>query len=144
VRLAALVLSALLLGGCGERHRAGVGANPDSPVVGTPVPAPTGSSGPLRVSPRSGLVDVRPVPWIRADAVGPRTVEVEFYGGVEECEGLDHVEVRERPDTVRITVFVGRVPEAEVCIELAVLKAATARLEEPLGDRRIVDGARGS
>jgi hypothetical protein len=87
---------------------------------------------------------VRPVPWVRADAVDRRTVEVEFYGGVEECEGLDRVEVRERPRTVRITVFVGRVPEAEVCIELAVLKATTVRLEEPIGDRRIVDGARGS
>jgi hypothetical protein len=144
VRLAALVLSALLLGGCGERQGTGVGANPDSPVVGTPIPGPTGSPGPLWVTPRSGLVDVRQVRWVRADEVGRRTVEVEFYGGVEACEGLDRVEVRERPNTVRITVFVGRVPEAEVCIELAVLKAATARLEEPLGDRRIVDGARGS
>jgi hypothetical protein len=143
MKAAALLVTTALLTACGEAPRAGAGGDPDSPVAATPVPAPTGSPGPLPVSPRPGLIDVRPVPWVRADAVAPRLVEVEFYGGVEACEGLDHVEVREGSKAVRVTVFVGRVPQAEVCIEIAVLKAATVRLDDPLGDRRIVDGAPG-
>ena len=116
-------------------------AGPDDPVVSmppdTPVPAPTI----LEVEPREGLVDVRPHVWDRAEPVAPKRVRVEFYGGPEECEGLDRVEVREDPEAVSITLFTGRLPEAEVCIQIALLKATTIKLSSPLGDRDLVDGA---
>jgi hypothetical protein len=116
------------------------GPGPDSPVTstpGTPMPGPTA----LRVSPRPGLVDVRPHVWDRAEQVGPARLRLEFYGGVEECEGLDRVEVEESRDAVTVTLFVGRVPTAEVCIEIAVLKSVTVSVDGPIGGREIVDGA---
>jgi hypothetical protein len=73
--------------------------------------------------------------------VDPRTVRLEFYGGVEECEGVDRVEVDEAPHTVTVTVFTGRVPTAEVCIEIAVLKRIDVKLSTPLAGREVVDGA---
>ena len=95
----------------------------------------------MEVEPRQGLVDVVPHIWDRAKATDPMHVRVEFYGGVEECEGLDRVEVDETAETVTITLYTGRVPSAEVCIEIAVLKAITVDLDAPLGDREIIDGA---
>jgi hypothetical protein len=68
-------------------------------------------------------------------------VRVEFYGGVEDCEGLDHAEVEETEETVSITLFTGRLPRAEVCIQIAVLKATTVKLPSPLRGRELVDGA---
>lgn len=135
-----LLLAALVLTGC-----AGVaepGAGPDDPVVSTPV-SPTPVPGPsfLEVQPLDGLVDITPHIWDRAEPTGPRTIRVEFYGGVEECEGLARVDVRETDETVTITLFTGRVPEAEVCIEIAQLKATSVALDAPLGEREIVDGA---
>jgi hypothetical protein len=132
------LVAVVLLGACAER--AGPGAGPDDPVTGTPV-APGPSVGTLQVEPRDGLVDVRPHAWDRAEPTGPRTVRVEFYGGVEECEGLARVDVDEAPDRVTITLFTGRVPTAEVCIEIAVLKAVMVTLDAPLGERALVDGA---
>jgi hypothetical protein len=95
----------------------------------------------MEVEPQKGLVDVVPHIWDRAEPVDPHTIRVEFYGGVEECDGLDRVEVEETADNVTITLYTGRVPTAEVCIEIAVLKAVTIKLDAPLGDREIVDGA---
>jgi hypothetical protein len=141
MRIVSLVLAAGLLAGCAERTGTGADPGPDSPVTSTPSPAPTGTGGALEVTPRPGLVDVRPKAWERAEAVAPRRVRVEFYGGVEECEGLDHVDVEETTETVTITLFVGRVPQAEVCIEIAVLKSVTVEVEESLRGRELVDGS---
>ena len=44
-------------------------------------------------------------------------------------------------DAVYVTLFVGRVPTAEVCIEIAVLKSVTVRVDAPINGREIVDGA---
>lgn len=139
---AAAVLLLLALTSCARATPVTPG-DPDSPVTstpgtpGTPVPGPTA----LRVSPRPGLVDVRPQPWDRAEQMGPRRLRIEFYGGVEECEGLDRVEVEESQEAVTVTLFVGRVPTAEVCIEIAVLKSVTVRVDAPINGREIVDGA---
>jgi hypothetical protein len=92
------------------------------------------------LEPEPGLVDVRAQTWDSSEVLAPRRVQVTFYGGVEECYGLDRVEVRERVDRVAITVFVGRKPQAEVCIDLAELQAVRVTLDEPVGDREIVDG----
>ena len=141
--VAALLAASVLLTSCaglGNRGRAAPG--PDSPISSTPDPGdvPTKPT-PALVRPRPGLVDIRPQPWDKAKVLGPRTVEVRFYGGVEECYGLARVDVDERKRSVVITLHTGRVPTAEVCIEIAVLNAVRVKLTEQLAGRRLVDGA---
>lgn len=137
-----ILVALLLLGACAERAEPGARPGPDQPVSNPPVtvvpnPGPTT----LEVEPRDGLVDVVPHIFDKAEPLDPTTIRVEFYGGVEECEGLDRVEVEETDDTVTITLYTGRVPEAEVCIEIALLKATTVELDSPLAGRELVDGA---
>src|SRR5688500_11528341 len=98
----AILVAALLMTGCaGLGDEAGPGAGPDDPGVSTPPPQ-TPEPGPsyMEVEPRQGLGDVVPHIWDRAKATDPTHVRVEFYGGVEECEGLDRVEVDETAETV--------------------------------------------
>ena len=139
-----LLVTLFLLGGCAERAEPGAGPAPDpeqpvssGPVTTVPNPGPTM----LEVEPREALVDVMPRIFDKAEPLDPKTIRVEFYGGVEECEGLDHIDVEETKRKVTITLHTGRVPEAEVCIEIALLKATTVELESPLAGREIVDGA---
>jgi hypothetical protein len=137
-----LAASALLTACAGLREGGAAGPGPDTPISSTPDPGITPPKpGPLLVEPRDGLVDVHPQPWDKARILDPRTVEVRFYGGIEECYGVARVDVDYRKESVVITVFGGRVPTAEVCIEIAVLKAVRVDLTEPLAGRRLVDGA---
>jgi hypothetical protein len=120
-------------------------APPDAPVTSSPVPdTPIPSPTPRIVEPRDGLVDVRPQVWDEAEPLEGRTVLLSFYGGVEECYGVDRVEVDYRAQTVVLTLYTGRVPGADVCIEIAEYQAVEVHLDEPLGDRRVVDGAPGA
>ena len=73
--------------------------------------------------------------------IDDRTVALTYYGGVEECYGLARVEIGYTPEAVTITLFEGRVPSADVCIEIAVLKEAMVALDEDLAGRDLVDGA---
>jgi hypothetical protein len=139
--LISLSMAAMVLAGCGSRSAGPAVPGPNSPVTSSPVsPGPVPSPTPRVLEPEPGLVDVRAQPWDSSEVLAPRSVQVMFYGGVEACYGLDRVEVRERPDRVAITVFVGRKPQAEVCIDLAELQAVRVTLDEPVEDREIVDG----
>jgi hypothetical protein len=144
-RIAALAL--VLLVGCGgvgrgDGARPG-GAPPDAPVTSTPMEptTPIPSPRPKIVQPRAGLLDVRPQPW---DAVTPeneRTLLVAFYSGVHECYGVDRVDVDYAAQDLTVTLFIGRVGGNRVCIEIAQYQAVRVRLDEPLDDRKIIDGA---
>jgi hypothetical protein len=135
-----LVIVTLILGACAESS---TGSNPpDTPVTSSPsqgasIPTPT----PQRVRPRTGLMDAHPVSWDKVEVVDQSTLDLQFYGGVEECYGVDHVDVKFSNDAVTVTIFEGRVPGAGVCIEMAVLKAVRVNLDEPLNGRKILDGA---
>lgn len=140
------VAIALLLGACAGRdgNRPASGQpDPDSnvsttvPSPSSPAPEPT----PLVVTPRPGLVDVRPNPFDKVVVLDERTVEVWFFGGVEECYGVDRVDAKYEGAEITVTVYQGRVRTAEVCIEIAVLTAVRVNLDEPLAGRKIVDGA---
>jgi hypothetical protein len=137
------LLSGVLLLSCaapGEDTRSSSPAK--SPVSSTPSP---GSSiaprSPVLVTPRAGLVDARPQVLERIEPIGERSLLLRYTGGVESCFGLDHVDVAYGRKRIIVTLFEGRVPTAEVCIEVAVLKATRVRLTQPIGGRNVVDGA---
>ena len=119
--------------------------DPDAPVGSGPIgsPPPSGD-GPIVVTPRPGMADVFARPFDTATVSDDgRSVTIDFVSGVEPCSVLDHVGVRARPDAVSITVFEGHDPDAGdvACIEIGVLKRTVVQLDEPVGDRTIVDGA---
>ena len=92
----------------------------DEVLPGEPNPPWDDGALPAEVIP--GLENVRPVTWDHV-LVGPdgRTLSVYFWNGPPECTGLADVEVEERTDEISILLWVGDVPGAEVCVELAQL-----------------------
>lgn len=65
-----------------------------------------------------------------------------YYSGVDGCVGVDHIDVAETKNKVTVTIYEGRAPDAETCIEIAVTVKSIVKLDRPLGDRKVVDGAR--
>lgn len=63
-----------------------------------------------------------------------------FWSGVEECYGVDHIDIDYRDKLVEITLYEGREPTAETCIELAVRKIVRVELDERVGNRTVIDG----
>ena len=117
---------------------------PDAPA-GTDCSVPDERIRGRPTRPRPGMVDVHPVPWQTSRASG-RRLTVSWWSGVEPCAVLDHVEVVEKPRRVVVTLYEGRDPaagEGTVCIEIAEARSTTVRLDQPLGDRKVVDGAMG-
>jgi hypothetical protein len=119
----------------------------DDTVVGSPgddgkIMDPDDGAEP--VEPRPGMAGVRPHIFDHA-VVGDdgRTVTVFFWSGVEPCYVLDHVDVEYGATAVTITLYEGHDPDAGdvACIEIALLNKVVVELDEPVGDRGIVDGA---
>lgn len=138
-KLSLLLLMAVLVAAYGSPAN-GAGGSPDEPVS---APAQTDGGGrerPELREPEEGLVDVYARIFDRYKAEG-RKVTLFYYSGPDECYGLDHIKIRERPRKVVLTIFEGRHPEAEVCTEIAVEVRSIAMLERPLGNRKVVDGA---
>jgi hypothetical protein len=131
----------------GSTGAAGDRGSPDEPVSSTPSPGGSGrGQRPRRlVVPKPGMDDVRPIRWQSVRSVDARTLMVRFTSGVEPCYVLDHVDVEYGRKHVAITLFEGHDPQVEnvACIELAELKRVRVELAEPLGGRRVVDGATG-
>lgn len=105
-----------------------------------------GDGGPRVVNPTPGLDGVVPTALDSAVALPSDKVEVRFYGGVEGCHGVDHIEVEEAAESVTVTVFTGTPPEAaaRACIEIAEFQAVIVALASPLAGRAIVDGSTGA
>lgn len=121
-------------------------SGPDTAVSPAPIrrDEPPIDGGPTIVQPRPGMADVyaRQFDSARANDDGT-AVTIDFVSGVEPCNVLDHVDVHYGTDAVTITLFEGHDPNAGdvACIEIGVFKQVVVQLDEPLGDRTIVDGA---
>ncbi len=146
-----LVLAVLtvLVAGCGgmtSRSSANDREQPTACAATDPCASPSiQPSGAENVTPRPGMADVHPVPFESATPVGDGTaVRVVWWSGIEPCYVLDHVDVVATAATVTITLYEGHDPAAQdvACIELAVQKSTLVKLEEPLGNRELIDGAR--
>lgn len=83
------------------------------------------------------------MPFKLASAEG-RTLRLTVEAGGAPCDGVRKVAVRETPSTVTVTVTTGAEPHAK-CGPGVVAMIGTipveAKLKEPLGSRRLVDGA---
>lgn len=152
--LALLVLLVVPLAACGDDGDVSTSDDPDQTASSPVDPDPGGDDselpdpGPGVVVAEPGLLN--PVPSaIESAAVvddGDGTkLEVRFYNGIEECYGLDRVEVEETPEQVTIGLFTGgRPPGDQVCIDIAELVATVVTLDAPLGDREVVDASTGA
>jgi hypothetical protein len=100
---------------------------------------------PQIVVPRPGMTGVRPIAFDTATVRGDdRTVDVQFWSGIEPCAVLDHVDIAYGTDTVTITLYEGSDPGAGMvaCSDIAMLKQVTVPLDQGVAGRRIVDGAK--
>lgn len=142
------LLAALLGAACSPSSEPGPPAgartpDPHAPVVSTPEGSRTSKDGAIRVASRINLEDPKPVPWDRYELLdGGIALDLYYWSGVEECYGFDHPEVIYGRKRIVVTLYEGRVPEADACIELAVRKVVEVALGEPVGDRKVVDGAK--
>jgi hypothetical protein len=126
------------------------GTGPDAIVSYSPCP---GDDDPVVTDPYEGARKVEPTPGMAG--VNPTTFDkvvvgddgtiltIFFWSGVEPCYVLDHVDVDEGHDDITVTLFQGHDASAGdvACIEIALLKKVVVQLDEPIGVRRIVDGA---
>jgi hypothetical protein len=96
------------------------------------------------VEPTPGMTGVRPRPFVKSIVNDEGAVTILFWGGVEPCDVLDHVDVAYGTDAVTVTLYSGHDPSAEdvACIDIAELKSVTITLDEPLDGRTIADGTR--
>jgi hypothetical protein len=107
--------------------------------------APPPSLAPNRVTPEPAVA-LRPLPWQRAEAVEGEAellVHATLDGGPP-CAVLGRVDVREEPDAVELTLWVGRRPDAD-CRgprpALAFPIVVAVALGAPLAGRALRDGA---
>ncbi|WP_283139801.1 hypothetical protein [Rhizohabitans arisaemae] len=132
-----------LAAACGGSDAATSSSEPDRP---TSAPAPTSAVAPPAASPvepRGGTTTPQPVRWTSAVPVGDgRTLRVTWTSGVEPCYTLDRVNVVEDDRTVEVTVWEGQDSRVQnvACIDIAVAKTTTIRLDAPLGNRTVIDG----
>lgn len=150
MKLISLVATLAFFVACGSSEGIDPGANggpdPDTPVTSgpgddpsQPAPDPT----PSYTEPQPGQLDVRPIAWESYNIGSDDRLYVSYWSGVEPCYVLDRVEVEYLPKKVFITLFEGHSPADEdtACIEIAMLKTTIVELDEPLGDRKVLDGA---
>ncbi len=129
---------------CGEQPASDSG--PDGTVAFVPCPGDDRPNPPVPtpVTPTPGMDDVRARVWDASSVSDDgTTVTLTYYTGVPPCTALDHVDVQYGTDTVTITLYEGSDPSAQgiACIDIAMLASTTVHLDQPLGDRTIVDGA---
>ncbi|MFC6578069.1 hypothetical protein [Planomonospora parontospora] len=124
---------------------AATGTAPSQPVAGTVAPKVEPTHGPRPVKPTGDADDPRRVPWLKARPYkNGRTLRVVWWSGVEPCNVLDRVTVKETSKRVTVTLWEGPSSKAQnvACIEIAIQKSTTVKLRKPLGKRKVVDGAR--
>lgn len=155
-------LAALLLTGCGgagEDTDDDAPEEPDSDIAQTELDEPTddgqasGDDGDAddgettlpepearQVEEAPELVGEVQATWEDYEEISETELEVMFYSGNLSCYGVRSV-VEEDAEEVRIATVSGRLPEAEdqPCTQEAVYVSVVVELEEPLGDRDVVE-----
>lgn len=116
------------------------GGEPGSP--GSEVPGTSGTGSPAPGGPADGG---QPMSRFVAAVPSPdgTSLTATFWGGVADCFRY-RVTARETEQTVELTLHEKRRGGAAVCIELAQEWTRTISLDQPLGDRTVVDASNGA
>jgi hypothetical protein len=149
MRTAILATGSLLLAlGCGNAPS----VTTTSPNLGRPVATSvspssttTPASTPSPTKPKGHTINPHKVRWEKATpSRDGRKLKIVWWSGVEPCNVLDRVKVRETSKSVTVTLYEGHARGARdvACIEIAIQKVTTVKLKAPLGKRKIIDGAR--
>lgn len=105
-------------------------------------------AGAKRVAPRPEVANVQATSISAARSGSGRNVEILFTTGEEPCGILQRIETTEAEDSIYVSVFLGTDPAAfsngnVTCPDIGVPATAKVELRQPLGNRRVVDGATG-
>ncbi|MFD9305824.1 hypothetical protein ACFWCB_24755 [Streptomyces sp. NPDC060048] len=112
---------------------AGKGGGPGRTVAQPAAPA---EEPPATVAPPAKGLTVPGFSYSEAD----RTLTVNFWGGVCSTYAL---EVREQPESVMTRITDTPNKPGQACIMVAQEMTVTARLQQPLGDRKVIDATTG-
>ncbi|GII53656.1 hypothetical protein Pth03_20450 [Planotetraspora thailandica] len=144
-----LVALLLMVVACGETTPgpSGSSAQPSRPVSGHPSSGGSAEPGatPSQATPVGNTIDPHKTKWLSAEPTdGGKALLLTWWSGVEPCTALDRVDVSESADQVTVTIWEGkdrRHPDA-VCIAIAIKKQTKVNLSTPLGNRKVIDGAK--
>jgi hypothetical protein len=132
------------------------GAAPSAPVTMPPdapvTSPPDGGGGPglpqaSFVVPQPGQINVHPVAITALTPIvdgGHVTVQADWVSGIEPCNVLDHVDVKNDGTTFTMAVFEGSTEADVVCIEIAVYKSTLVDLGDLEPGSYVVRSADGS
>ncbi len=82
----------------------------------------------------------QPRPWTEPPSIDGAVVRLTYVGS--ECRSGVRADVDEDP--ARVTITIRETVRSRACSDVGVRHRLRVRLDEPLGDRRLVDGARAS
>lgn len=138
----AVVLGVLAVTRWGDSTTTVSPGSPGSPGSGGGAPGSSGTADPGGTQPSAPAQD-EPMTRFTTVTRGPddTMLEVSFWGGVEKCYRYT-VRAEESAAAVRLTLDEKRTHDGP-CIELAQQYDRTVPLEQPLGDRRVVDAETG-
>ena len=85
---------------------------------------------------RDDLTHTHPVTWGSWSLSSPTTVDVVFWGGPDDCDGVS-AELTENDQDVTIKLSHGALPGDTECRSIAVKSKCTITLERELGDRQV-------
>ncbi len=105
--------------------------------------AAAGTAEPTPVKPQGGTFNPHKVRWTSAKPIKKgRYLKITWWSGVAPCWVLDRVKVKETAKKVTVTLYEGSDKDGGMCILIATKKTTIVKLKTPLGDRKIVDGAK--
>jgi len=109
----------------------------DTPAQDEPMPVP--GDGPIEYRPIEVEGDLPTDGHVAGGgeliSVDGNTVTIGFWMGVEDCYGVQRIDVAETDTKVAIDITVSARSADQVCIAIAEARSVTVELDVPLGDR---------
>ena len=111
----------------------------DSPVTDAPMPVPGDDTPDITYKPIEVVGELPGDGYVPGGgeliSVDGNTVTVGFWMGVEDCYGVEGVDVAETETKVAVDITIAAKALDQVCIEIAEARSVTVELDAPLGGR---------